>query len=154
YRANGPNQPVQYRLSWVGNDSSFSAPTVVTLGLRVPTEIPIQIAIREAGIHGALLRLSSSDASFVSQIGVYIVAGEVLSKENNFAKAFSGEISRNRDGRVFVEVPRRTERVEIDLSFVEGKGRLSAWQGGKRLKVSQQPSGRYDISISEPGVIQ
>lgn len=154
YRANGPDRPVQYQVTWLGNDSTFSAPSTVTLGLKTPVEIPIQITTREAGIHGALLRLSSPDGSFVSQSGIYIVASESLSNANHFAKSLSGEISRNRVGRVFVDAPPKTQRVELEVSFNEGKGRVSAWQEAKELKISQQSNGRYSVTISKPGVIQ
>ena len=57
YRASGARNAVVYKVSWTGNDGTFSAPATVTLPLDEPVVMPVTIATTTAGAHSALLNL-------------------------------------------------------------------------------------------------
>src|SRR5262249_8324427 len=54
-RESGPAEPVNYRVSWTGNDGVFSTAPSIQLPLRSTWSLPIAIDVRSPGAHGALL---------------------------------------------------------------------------------------------------
>jgi Subtilase family len=159
YRTSGPDRPLRYRLSWIENDSTFAVSPEIVLGLKTPSVVPVRIRISDAGIHAALLRISDFDTGrYAAEVGLYIVAAERLDSKTNASTTIQGILSRNRHGRVFVDIPRGTEKLEADLQFVEGTGGLSMWKTGsvetEKLPCSEHPAGRYSLLAPSPGVLQ
>jgi hypothetical protein len=59
-RTSGVAEPVTYRLTWIGNDGTFSCDDSITLPLNTPVRLPVRIQPKSSGAHSAVLNLVNS----------------------------------------------------------------------------------------------
>ena len=56
-RSSGPAEAIGYRLSWRGNDGTFTAPPQVELPLNRGVDVPIRYSPQSMGVHQAILQI-------------------------------------------------------------------------------------------------
>ena len=111
----GPARPRLHRLTWIGNDGTFSAPRSVTLRRGSPATIRIKARTVTAGEHSAVLRVNDPGTKGVDQlIPVTVVANEVPSSRNRTV-ARRGSVERGSSTSVFVAVPRGLDNLRLSL---------------------------------------
>ena len=138
----------------IGDSSTFSAPVEIELPLRQQISVPIQIHVAENGLYSALLRLSlKSDGHFAAQFGMTVICADQLDKHDQLGFVGRGVVSRNRAGRVFLEVPAHLSG--IDLAFRSTAAvDVSAWQATSQLKVNRSSAGSYTIEDPAAGLVE
>lgn len=126
-RTTGPDRPVTYRASWVGNDGTFSSPGAVRLPLNQPVEYRVKVKPKSQGTHSALLRLDNwRTVGFDVQTMNTVFAPLEFEADNGYQVQASGEIGRNQVTSVFVRVPEGTSslRVRMDAGGGPGEGQV------------------------------
>ncbi|HEV2784456.1 MAG TPA: S8 family serine peptidase [Actinophytocola sp.] len=115
-RNSGPDGPITYRVSWVGNDGTFSSPTAITLRKGFAVKFRVQINPRTVGVHSAIMNLDSPLTTGIEhQTLNTVVAAEDLTAENGFMVQHGGTIGRNQVTSHFVRVPPNTPALKVDL---------------------------------------
>jgi subtilisin family serine protease len=115
-RNSGPATPVTYKVSWVGNDGTFSSPTSITLRKGFAVKFRVHINPRSAGVHSAILNLDSPLTTGIEyQTLNTVVAAEDFTSQNGFTVAHGGTINRNTATSYFVRVNPNTPALKVDL---------------------------------------
>ncbi len=115
-RTSGSKQPVNYRVSWVGNDGTFSSKKNVSLPLNKPVTFDVKVDPKKAGVHSALLRLDDRrTVGYDVQTMNVVFAALDFAEENGFTAEASGTVGRNQVTSTFVRVPEGTASLKIDM---------------------------------------
>ncbi|MFC0529275.1 S8 family serine peptidase [Phytohabitans kaempferiae] len=116
-RTSGPARSVMHKLTWVGNDGTFSAPRNVSLPLNKTVSITVQ-AKPSIGAHGALLRVDDPSTSVVDfEVLNTVVASNDVKKPNHSYSA-AGSVDRNSSTSYFVTVPPGAAALQVNLSGI------------------------------------
>lgn len=116
-RTTGPSTPVNYRVSWVGNDGTFSSARSVRLPLDRPVTFDVRVNPRTAGTHSALLRLDDVRTTGIDvQTMNTVFAPYDLTAADGYVVEASGTIQRNQARSVFVRVPEGTSNLQIEMA--------------------------------------
>jgi hypothetical protein len=115
-RTSGAAHPLTYKVSWVGNDGTFTSGSAVTLPLNSAVKFRVNVNVRSAGIHSALLNLDSPMTTGVEyQTMNAVVAAEDFTASNGYQVKHGGEVGRNDTESYFVRVPANTPALKVDL---------------------------------------
>ncbi|EHY89170.1 subtilisin-like serine protease [Saccharomonospora azurea NA-128] len=115
-RTSGAKQPVNYRVSWVGNDGTFSSKKTVKLPLDKPVTFDVKVKPTEAGVHSALLRLDDRrTVGYDVQTMNVVFAAQEFAEQDGFTTEASGTVGRNQVQSTFVRVPEGTASLKIDM---------------------------------------
>ncbi|HEU5107488.1 MAG TPA: S8 family serine peptidase, partial [Micromonosporaceae bacterium] len=115
-RNSGPTNPVTYKVSWVGNDGTFSSPGTISLRKGFATKFRVQIRPGSAGVHSAIMNLDSPLSTGIEfQTLNTVVAAEDFTAANAFTVRHGGTIGRNQVASHFVRVGANTPALKIDL---------------------------------------
>jgi subtilisin family serine protease len=115
-RNSGPDAPQTFRVSWVGNDGTFSSPPTILLRKGFATKLKVHINPRTAGAHSAILNLDSPLTTGIEyQTLNTVVAAEDLTAANGFTIRHGGQIGRNQTTSYFVRVAPNTPTLKVDL---------------------------------------
>jgi hypothetical protein len=119
-RATGREEPTRYRVSWTGNDGTFTAPPAVVLPRGAQVALPIGIHARTPGAHSALLSLHdpATDA-IVYRTQATIIAPEMADSRTAEVR-FTGTIPLMQAKDHFFRVPPGANVVSVDLEVNEG----------------------------------
>ncbi|GLZ29983.1 serine protease [Lentzea sp. NBRC 105346] len=127
-RTSGASTPVTHSVKWKGNDGTFSSAKTVLLPLNQPVLFPVTINPKSAGVHSAVLEINDVMTSGVDiQTLNTVFATTNFSAANKFAVTKSGTVSRNKTQHLFVNVPKGTSALKIDLQgggAEAGKGQV------------------------------
>jgi subtilisin family serine protease len=127
-RTSGPDRPVTYRVSWVGNDGTFSSARTIQLRKGHAVKFPVRVTPRTAGAHSAILNLDSPMSTGIEyQTMNTVVAAEDFTAQNGYTVRHGGEIGRNETQSYFVRVPAGTPALKVDLQgggTAEGAGQI------------------------------
>ncbi|WP_434438998.1 S8 family serine peptidase [Lentzea sp. E54] len=117
-----------YKVSWKGNDGTFSAAKKVRLPLNTPVLFPVKVKAKSAGAHSAVLQLDNPETPGVDvQTLNTVFAAENFNAANKFSTTKSGTIARNQSTSLFVNVPKGTSALKIDMAAggaEAGKGQV------------------------------
>jgi hypothetical protein len=121
----GPSAPTTYRISWTGNDGTFSTADSIELSPGKPVPLEIKISPKTATIHSAILNLHdpTSDAIVFRSLNT-IVAPERLDARSRSAQ-FHGTVPLMQGQSNFWYVPRQTAALHFYLSVTRGAVRIS-----------------------------
>ncbi|MGC4950597.1 S8 family serine peptidase [Streptomyces sp. DT224] len=108
------------RLSWVGNDGTFSAPRTVELTEGRATGITVRAQAKSAGAHSALLRVDDPVTPGVDRLVPVTVVAAADPAEPSYAVSTAGSVDRNATRSFFVSVPKGAAALKVDLSGVAG----------------------------------
>ncbi|HKY52783.1 MAG TPA: S8 family serine peptidase [Anaerolineales bacterium] len=116
-RTQGGSKAVNFNLSWVGNDGTFSTASSISLPLNKPVNLVVNINPATVGAHSALLNLDDPKTSGIDyQTMNVVVAPDVFTAANNYTVVKSGTIGRNQTTSFFFRVPSGTPAFKVDLS--------------------------------------
>ncbi|HUQ61374.1 S8 family serine peptidase [Lentzea sp.] len=134
-----------YNVSWKGNDGTFTAAKKVRLPLNTPVLFPVKVKAKTAGAHSAVLQLDNPETPGVdAQTLNAVFAAENFNAANKFSVTKSGTIARNQSTSLFVNVPKGTTALKVDLTA----GGTEAGKGQVRfLRYTPQGVG-YDSNTS------
>ena len=156
-RSSGPAGAESFRLRWIGNDGSFSAPDTVSLPRDRDVEVPVRVATRDPGVHSALLSLERAGSPDpVARWMAVVVAAEELTAENKFT--VSKELRAPRPGAVeaFFRVPPGVDAVKFELRAPKETVRMVVYPPDSRedtvFQVSKDDVQVRTLADPEPGV--
>ena len=116
-RTSGGGGAVNYNLSWLGNDGTFSVPATIALAKNVPTQLVVTINPTATGIHSAVLRLDDPSRPGIEyETSNVVIAADQFTAGNNFSVTKSGTIGRNQTRSFFFRVPAGTPAFKVDFS--------------------------------------
>lgn len=117
-----------YNVSWKGNDGTFTAPKKVELPLNKAVQFAVKVKAKTAGVHSAVLQLDNPETPGVdAQTLNTVFAAENFNAANKFSVTKSGKIARNQSTSLFVNVPKGTSALKVDLAAggaEAGKGQV------------------------------
>ncbi|MDQ7908981.1 S8 family serine peptidase [Phytohabitans sp. ZYX-F-186] len=116
-RTSGPAGTIRHKLSWLGNDGTFSAPGSVALPLNKTVSVTVR-AKPSAGAHGAILRVDDPSTSIVDFEVLNTVVASNDVKKPNYSFSASGEVDRNSFETYFVTVPPGAAALQVNLSGI------------------------------------
>jgi hypothetical protein len=116
-RTKGGSKAVNFNLSWVGNDGTFSTAGSISLPLNKPVDLVVNINPATVGAHSAILNLDDPNTSGIDyQTMNVVVAAYEFNAGNNYTVTVSGTIGRNQTTSFFYRVPAGTPAFKVDLS--------------------------------------
>jgi subtilisin family serine protease len=119
-REDGPSAPTRYRLSWTGNDETFSTAPEMTLPLQQWVRLPITVKPRTVGAHSAILNLHEpATGAIVLRSLATIIAAESLTSPPYTAR-FEGRLALLRSTSHFWRVPANTAALSLELTVTRG----------------------------------
>jgi subtilisin family serine protease len=124
-RTSGPSGNRFHKISWLGNDGTFKAPSGVTLPLNLPITFTI-IAKPSAGAHGAILRLDDAMTSTVDFEFMNVVVAAKVPAAPAWRFSTSGSVNRNAYKSFFVTVPEGAAALQVNLSGIAA-GSQTRW---------------------------
>ncbi len=116
-RTSGPNKNVTHKVSWLGNDGTFSTKADVKLPLNTPVQLEVKVNPKDAGIHSAILQLDDPATH-----GVDLTTMNAVFAPNEFSAAsgqqltVSGTVRRNSTEHVLLRVPQGVGALRVDLA--------------------------------------
>ena len=121
----GSSTPTEYRISWTGNDGSFSTSKSIVLPLGQPVSLTVTISPRTATIHSAILNLHelTSDA-IVSRTLHTIIVPERLNAASH-SVSFNSRIGLMKESTHFWYLEKQTALLSFDLTVRRGAVRAS-----------------------------
>ncbi|MCW2609665.1 MAG: hypothetical protein JWM15_911 [Cryptosporangiaceae bacterium] len=126
-RTGGAGGAVTYRVSWLGDDGTFSSPGTVSLSKGAATSFAVQVAPKRSGIHSAVLRLDNPRTAGVDATTLNtVVAAEQFTADNGYSATETGDIGRNQSRSFFFAVPAGTPAFKVDMAAGgdPGKGQV------------------------------
>jgi subtilisin family serine protease len=116
-RTSGPARTINHKLSWLGNDGTFSAPGNVSLPLGKTVSITVK-AKPSVGAHGAILRVDDPSTAVVDYevLNTVVVSNDV--KKPNYSFSAAGEVDRNSFQSYFVTVPPGAAVLQVNLAGI------------------------------------
>lgn len=115
-RTSGKAAPLTYQVNWVGNDGTFSSAPTITLPLNSAVKFRVNVNVRGAGIHTAILNLDSPMSTGIEyQTMNTVIAAEDFTAAGGYQVKHGGEIGRNEFESYFVRVPAGTPALKVDL---------------------------------------
>ena len=158
-RRSGGVEPLIYRVSWLGNDGTFSTAASVTLPLNTPVVLPIDITVRSAGAHSAILNFHDSSGALVFRTQATIVAAELVDPRSQTLR-LGGSVPLLRKATHYIAIPEGIESLAIDLEVVRGSaavnlipshGLFPAYQGQIGPQNGRTfTKGRYTVALPRP----
>lgn len=123
-RTSGPPDPVDYRVSWTGNDGTFKTASRIALPLGVPTSLVVDIVARTPDAHSALVNLHdpTTDA-IVFRTQATIVATDLASPSER--PQLRGSLSPLQSGHHFISVPEGVGAMLVDFDVMRGAPRAT-----------------------------
>lgn len=115
-RTSGGGGTKTFKVSWVGNDGTFSSAGSVALPLNGAVKFVVNVNAATAGVHSALLNLD--DASTVGidyQTLNTVVAAEQFTAANNYTVVKSGTLRPAQFQTFFFQVPAGTPALKVDM---------------------------------------
>lgn len=120
-RTSGPNEPMKFNLSWVGDDGSFTSADSIELPLNTPVELPVAISIQEIGVHSAILNLKRPGEPWICyQVLNTIVAPQDFTPANHYQIVDDEPVQRPGSTSYFLRVPPNSTALQIDIDNPPG----------------------------------
>lgn len=109
-----------YRVSWAGNDGTFTAPPSVSLPLGQTVRLPVSVSASSPGTHSAILDLHDPDSdAVVFQTGATIVVAEEFNRSTRTLE-LKGAVPLMQDRTHYFEVPAGTSAFSVELQVRRG----------------------------------
>ncbi|MGQ0848848.1 MAG: S8 family serine peptidase [Actinomycetota bacterium] len=116
-RTKGGAQPINYNVTWVGNDGTFSSAGSIALPGNQPVSFNVTVNPTTAGVHSALLNLDDPATGGIDyQTMNVVVAPDVFTAASGYAVTKSGTIGRNQTLSHFFAIPPAVPAFKVDFS--------------------------------------
>jgi hypothetical protein len=151
-RTSGATEPMEFAVTWLGNDGTYSNPAAVTLPLNRPVELPVTVTPRNPGAHSALLTLDHPNApGHAYQMMATVVAAHQLDQSNDYQAEEEVDVYRPGRHSFYFRVPEETSAFKVDVKS-EGTIRANLHRPDGRPELSGTPetSGTQTRVITNP----
>lgn len=165
-RKSGGSKPVSYSLTWIGNDGTFTSAGSILLPRDVPVALPVNVHPVVAGVHSAILNLSSIEGEgYEYQVLNTVVAADQVTLANSYSAMRNGSADRPGVSAFFFYVPpvsaSANPTLKFDLTSLGGGsvrlwaidprglpyGYTSATTTSLSVSISNPPSGVWEITM-------
>ncbi len=117
-RTSGPSRAVAHRVSIVGNDGTYTAPTTVNLPLNQAVRIKVKATPRTAGLHSAILRVDDPRTTTIEHdVAMNIVATSAPTAPG-FSATQTSSVERNLTKSLFIPVPEGASSLQLNLGGI------------------------------------
>ncbi|MDQ2701191.1 MAG: S8 family serine peptidase [Actinomycetota bacterium] len=116
-RTTGDAGPVEFEVSWIGNDGTFSSASSISLPLGSPVTLPVTVEPESPGVHSAVLQLddpATGGVDLSTQNVVFATDPDAVTRVES-----SGEVGRGNSQSVLIDVPAGASALRVEL---EGGG--------------------------------
>jgi hypothetical protein len=115
-RTQGGSRAIQYNVSWVGNDGTFSSASTVSLPLNRAVSFAVNINPASTGTHSAILNLDDpSSAGIEYQTMNVVVVPEQFAAGSNYSVTKTGSLGPGQFQTFFFKVPAGTPAFKVDM---------------------------------------
>jgi hypothetical protein len=119
-RESGPSESVTYPVTWTANDGTFTTDQAISLGLNQTTALPLHIAVRSAGAHGAMLNLHDpSTHAIVFRTQATVVGSEQFNQGDHTVR-LTGALPLLGHNSHYLDVPDGTSALSLELEVLNG----------------------------------
>jgi subtilisin family serine protease len=115
-RTSGASGLKTYKVSWVGNDGTFSSPNTVQLAPNTPVTFNVRINPVTRGVHSAILDLDDPATIGIDYQTMNVVIAPETFAGPTFSVTKSGTVGRNQFVRYFYDVPAGVPAFKVDLT--------------------------------------
>lgn len=116
-RTSGPGGTVNYNLSWVDNDGTFSSAGSIGLPKNTPVTLAVNINPATSGPHSAILNLDDpSSAGIEYQTLNVVVAADQFNAGNNYSVTKTGSLGPGQFKSYFFYIPPGTPAFKVDMT--------------------------------------
>lgn len=124
-RGSGVKGARSYRLSWTGNDGTFTAARSLNLPLNETTSLPVGIKVDSFGPHSAILNLHDSrDDAIVHRVMLTVVAPRPVPVTPGSQLQLDGQVPLMQSDDHYISVPAGVAALKVEIEV--RKGVLSA----------------------------
>ena len=159
-RASGPRTPLAYRVSWLGNDGTFTSPASIVLPLRQAASFPIDVTIGGPGVHSAIVNLHDpASGAIVFRTQATIVAAHQFNRDGQ-ALRVNGSLPSMRQAEHYFNLSEDASALTFRLHVRRGtiRATILPWTGvypSYYLHLHpatgrQFGEGTYTISLARP----
>ncbi len=118
-RESGPQSPISYQLTWIGNDGTFHTAPRVMLPLGRTIAVPVTIAPKTTGVHSALLNLHDASKTIVFRTQATIVAADRIDEASGSVR-ITGRLGPMRINSHYIHVPAGAGAISFDVDVIQG----------------------------------
>ncbi|HET9590621.1 MAG TPA: S8 family serine peptidase, partial [Anaerolineales bacterium] len=121
-RTDGPGGTINYNLSWVDNDGTFSSAGSIALPKNTPVTLPVTINPTGSGAHSAILNLDDPSTAGIEYqtMNTVIAADQFVGPDYSLSK--SGSLGPGQFESYFFYVPPGTPAFKVDMTGGGGTG--------------------------------
>lgn len=116
-RTSGPAGAVTHRLSWIGNDGTFSSPGSVDLPLGNPVTVKVTAMPQRTGDNSAILDITPAGSRMGTRMMAAVVVADDLGTAP-YTATMKGSVERVRSRSLFVSVPEGAKALQVNLSGI------------------------------------
>ncbi|MEI9979907.1 MAG: S8 family serine peptidase [Edaphobacter sp.] len=134
-RQSGGKEANRYQLSWRGNDGTFAAPGEIDLPLNQPVKIAIKFALKENGIHQAILQIvDPASGNTLRSFLNTVVASQPLGSDAPMA-AWQASVPLSHDACSMFDVQANIHALAVDIGV---QGGPAGWWAGPSASRGEQ----------------
>ena len=116
-RTSGLGIPVEYNISWVGNDGTFVSAASIALPKNEPVDLVVTVTPASSGVHSAILNLDDpSNVGIEYQTMNTVIAGDIFTAANNYSVVKTDTLGPGQFKSFFFVIPPGTPAFKVDLS--------------------------------------
>jgi hypothetical protein len=163
-RLSGPSGSMRFRVSWRGNDGTFTSPRSIALPLNRPVEFPIDIQVTSPGAHAGTLTFDLPDRPSQSyRMPATIIAPFDFTSKNNYQVEAHVVVQPVDDQAIFLRVPAGADALVFTLTGPQPDFSVTAISpsgapsrpcltneaaGGLNCAVSRPETGVWEINVT------
>lgn len=138
HRGAGPSTPITYRISWTGDDNTFSTQSSITLPLAKTVSLPISIRPTSSGVHSAILNVHDpqTDTILARSLVTMVVVDSL--RPPKYSAQYKDHLPVMAAESHFFDVPSGTAFLSFDLRVTQGT-----------IRTNIAPSNLVDLSYYE-----
>ncbi len=115
-RTSGGAGPMQFGITWLGNDGTFCSGSDITLPLNEPARIAVKIWPKSAGVHSAILNLDNPQVpGHAYRMMTTVVAAEQYSNDGQYSIKKKAEVERPGTGCFYFNVPSGVSAFKVNM---------------------------------------
>lgn len=119
-RTSGPPGPIDYALSWTGNDGTFAIQPSVSLPLDQAVPVPMTIAARSPGTHSAILDLLDPVTHAMVRRTTATIVASARFDDTDRVLSLAGRVPLMRSRTDHIDVPGGVDAMSIAFTLEQG----------------------------------
>jgi subtilisin family serine protease len=115
-RHDGAGGSVNYNLSWLDDDGTFSSPSSIALPKGSPVNLTVNVNPATPGVHSAILRLNDPSSPGIEYQTMNTVVVPYTFTAPNYLQTVSGSLGPGQFDTYFFKVPSGTPAFKVDMT--------------------------------------